>query len=401
MRTTMTKTVGAASLALLTMLGAPMSASAADDELHLGVMIWMRGEYGFKNWKTIEARFEEINEAGGINGRKVKLTAFDTECKPNVGVDIVTKLAHEQKVLLIMGAACSAVTLATMPISTKAEVPQITPMSTNRKITEQGSDWIFRVSVSDRFYSQAMGEYIYHNLGKRVAYVYATDAAGFGFSQGVRDYLKDTYGLEPTVDEVYQEKSVDVRPQLLKAKRSDPDVLLFSGLMGELARGIKQSYEVGIPREITRVHTSAASVAEVPDLAGDDIIGSTYVAAFTASNPDPKIQEFVKWVKDRFDVLPDHNYAQSDDMVWIVKEAIERADIKNTPDSLAADRAALRDALAETKNFRGVGSGPITFCREPTADCRDGNRTALVLQYTKGGRDYEIKFIQAIEVPRE
>ena len=53
-----------------------------------------------------------------------------------------------------------------------------------------------------------------------------------------------------------------------------------------------------------------------------------------------------------------------------------------------------------TKNFRGVGSGPISFCRAPTSECRDGNRTALVLQYTKGGRDYEIKLLQAIEVPR-
>ena len=401
MRTTMLKMVGAASLALLTLLGAPISASAASDELHLGLTFWFRGEYGYKNWRQIAARFDEINEQGGINGRKVKITAFDTECKPNVGVDNVTKLAHEEKVLLIMGAGCSAVTLATMPISTKAKVPQITPMSTNRKITEQGSEWIFRVSVSDRFYSQAMGEYIYHNLGRKVAYVYATDAAGFGFSRGVMDYLKETYGLEPTVDEVFQEKSVDIRPLLLKAKRSDPEVLLLSGLMGELARGIKQSYEVGIPREITRVHTSAASVSEVPDLAGDDIVGSTYVAAFTASNPDPKIQEFVTWVKDKFGVIPDHNYAQSDDMVQIIRAALERADIKNTPESLAEDRAAIRDALAETKNFQGVGSGPISFCPEPTADCRDGNRTALVLQYTKGGRDYEIKFLQSIEVPRE
>ena len=400
MRTTAIKIAAVAAVVFAATLGAPVPVAADSGVLKLGLTFWFRGEYGYKNWKTIEARFEEINAAGGINGRKVEITAYDSECKPNVGVDNITKLAHETKVLLIMGAGCSAVTLATMPISTKAKVPQITPMSTNRKITEQGSDWIFRISVSDRFYSQAMGEYIYHNLGKKVAYVYATDAAGFGFTKGVMSYLKDTYGLEPLVDEVFQEKSVDVRPQLLKAKASKPEVLLISGLMGELARGIKQSFEVGIPRSITRVHTSAASVSEVPALTGDDIIGSTYVAAFSASNPDPKIQKFVKWVKDKFGVVPDHNYAQSDDMVNIIKAALTKADIKNTPESLAADRAAIRDALAETKNFKGVGSGPISFCREPTADCRDGNRTALVLQYTKGGKDYEIKMLQSIVVPR-
>ena len=161
------------------------TATADEDVLHLGLTFWFRGETGFKNYKAIEARFDEVNARGGINGRKVKITAYDAECKPNVGVDNVTKLAYSDEVLLIIGAGCSSVTLPTVPITAKAKVPQITSMSSNRKITEMGSEWIFRTSVSDRFYSLAMGEYIYHTLGARkIAYIYSTGRGRERLHQG-------------------------------------------------------------------------------------------------------------------------------------------------------------------------------------------------------------------------
>ena len=397
------KTLKVAMLAtvMLTGLSGQMGTAMADEDvLHLGLTFWFRGETGFKNYKAIEARFDEVNAKGGINGRKVKITAYDAECKPNVGVDNVTKLAYSDQVLLIIGAGCSSVTLPTVPITAKAKVPQITSMSSNKKITEMGSEWIFRTSVSDRFYSLAMGEYIYNTLGARkIAYIYSTDAAANGFTKGVIEYLREKYGLEPVLDEVYQYKSTDLRSQLIKAKAADPDALMLSDQPPGIVLGVRQSYEVGIPRSVTRLHTSAAAVTETAVLAGDLIEGSTFVTTFSADNPDPKIQKFVKWVRDTYGETADHLYAQGDDMAAILISALSKADIKNTPESLAEDRAAIRDALAE-ESFTGVSAGPIAFCREPTPDCRDGNRTVMVLEYISGGKDYKTRIIEAITVPK-
>ena len=302
--------------------------------------------------------------------------------------------------LLIIGAGCSSATIPTVPISAKAGVPQITPWSSNDKVTAQGSEWIFRTSVADRFYSGIMGEYIYHDLGaRRIAYVYSTDAAPNGFTKGVISHLRENYGLEPVADEEYQYKSTDVRTQLIKAKASKPDALMISDQSEGIALGVKQSFEVGIPRSVPRLHTSSAGNADAVELMGDDAVGSTYATAFSPDFPEPRVLEFAKIIKEKYDQTPDHGWAQVEDLVNIVIAALRKADIKNTPESLAADRAAIRDAIAETKDYLGVNSGPISFCRAPTPDCRDGNRTALIVRYTKGGKHFETEVLKAVTVP--
>ena len=301
---------------------------------------------------------------------------------------------------LIIGAGCSSTTIPTVPISAQAGVPQIKPFSSNDKVTSQGSEWIFRTSVADRFLSKVMGEYIYHTLGARkIAYVYSTDAAPSGQSKGVINHLRDNYGLEPVANEEYQYKSTDVRTQLIKAKASKPDALMIADQSEGTALGVKQSFEVGIPRSVPRVHSSSAGNADAVELMGDDAVGSTFPVSFSPNNPEPRIQEYVKRVKDKYDITPDHLWAQCEDLVNIVIAALRKADIKNTPESLAADRAAIRDAIAETKDYLGVNSGPISFCRAPTPDCRDGNRTALIVRYTKGGKHFETEVLKAVTVP--
>jgi len=382
--------------------GQSSTVAADEDVLHLGLTFWITGgKYGYPNFVQIKDLFEEVNAKGGINGRKVKITEYDTTCTPNKAVDNATKLAYEDKVLLIIGAGCSSSSIPMIPIITKAGVPMFSSMSSNDKVTNQGSAWIFRTSVADRFYAKVMGEYVYHDLGARkIAYVYSTDAAPNGFAKGVRDHLRNTYGLEPVADEEYQYKSTDLRSFLMKAKAAGPlDALFISDQQDGIALGVRQSFEVGIPKSVPRLHTSSAALADVPKLLGDMVIGSTYSSSFAPDNPDPRVAKFVKWYEDKYDQRPDHLMAQSDDLFRILLKALKNADIKNTPESLAADRAAIRDEIAKTKDFLGVNSGPISFCADPTPDCRDGNRTAMVVRYTKGGKNFETEILKAVQVP--
>ena len=67
-----------------------------------------------------------------------------------------------------------------------------------------------------------------------------------------------------------------------------------------------------------------------------------------------------------------------------------------TDASLKADRAAIRDALANIKNFTGLASGPINFCAEPTPQCRDGNRAGILVEYTKGGKDFDTRILARV-----
>lgn len=98
-------------------------------------------------------------------------------------------------------------------------------------------------------------------------------------------------------------------------------------------------------------------------------------------------------VRSRYGLLPDDNYAQAADAMDIVFDALKRANVKNTPDSLAEDRAKVRDAIAAVKNYHAL-SGKITFCADPTPECRDGNRQPLIVRYASGGANATHEILQ-------
>ncbi len=105
-------------------------------------------------------------------------------------------------------------------------------------------------------------------------------------------------------------------------------------------------------------------------------------------------------VRDRYGIQSvDHDFSQAWDLLQIVKQALGNADLKLTDDSLAADRTAIRDAIAGIQNYEGLASGPISFCAAPTPQCRDGNRTPVLISYVKGGKDFEVEVLDRVTMP--
>jgi ABC-type branched-subunit amino acid transport system substrate-binding protein len=108
-------------------------------------------------------------------------------------------------------------------------------------------------------------------------------------------------------------------------------------------------------------------------------------------------QEFVKLVQTKYNVrCPDHDFSQAYETAQLIKLALKNAKLELTDASLKADRVAIRDALAGIKNYSGLASGPINFCADPTPQCRDGNRTGILVEYTKGGKDYDMRVLARV-----
>jgi branched-chain amino acid transport system substrate-binding protein len=388
--------VVAAAPALLVLTAGAAPAAAQDNTIRIGITLRMLVENGLKYGDMSKDQLEAVNATGGINGHQVEVILLDDECKPDKGVANVNRFIHQHKVHLIMGSTCSSVSLPMADITSAEKVPQIIPHSTNASITQKGNEWVFRVSVSERFYAAVHAKYLSENVGKKVAYLYTTDGAAISFAEQYMDYMRATYQVEPLYAEQMQETDLDFRSHLLKIKSLAPEVLAIGGQADAIARIAQQSYEIGIPTDVVRVAASAASNAPVPELAGDAAVGLTFAAAFSCKDERPIAQEFVAMVQETYDVrCPDHDFAQAYDTAQIVKEALAKADLKLTDDSLAADREAIRDALATT-HYEGLGSGPIEFCADPTPQCRDGNRTGILVQYTQGGKDYDSKVLARV-----
>jgi branched-chain amino acid transport system substrate-binding protein len=276
-------------------------------------------------------------------------------------------------------------------------VPQIVPHSTNANITKKNSAWVFRTAVSERFYASVHAKYLSENVGKKVAFLYTTDGAGIGFAKDYMSFMKRTYNVDALYEAQMQETDLDFRSHLLKIKSLNPEVLAIGGQSDAIARITQQSYEVGIPTRVRRVAASAASNAPVPELAGDAAKGLTFAAAFTCNDDRPVAQAFVKMVREKYKVrCPDHDFSQAYETTQLIKLALTNAKLGLTEATLKADRAAIRDALAGIRNYSGLASGPISFCADPTPQCRDGNRTGILVEYTKGGKDYDMALLARV-----
>ena len=359
-------------------------------DIKIGVSFRMLSDVGYKHGELIQDTVAEWNSSGGINGKKVDLILYNDECKSEKGVANATKLAYQDNVHVIIGSSCSSVTLPMVPVITKAKVPQIIPHSTSSKITLTGSEWIFRVPVSSRFYKIVQAKFTAENAGTKIAHIYVPDQASMDFSKSMIAYVKDEYGVDPVYEAQAGEKETDFRSYLLKAKATNPDALVCSGLVDETVRCLVQSYEVGIPKSVARVANSVASKVEVPTNAGKAAVGVSYAAAFAASDTRPIAKKFVKHIKSRYGVVPGHDFSQMDDLLTMLKPALEKAE-KGFSGDLASDRKAVRDSIAGITNFTGLASGPISFCAAGSPEWRDGNRTPVMIEYTKGGKNWKTK----------
>ncbi len=376
------------------------STAAMAGEIRIGVTLRMISENGEKQGQMIEDEFAAVNAAGGINGNTIKLTLLNDECKSDKGVANANRLVYQEQVHLLIGSSCSSVTLPIVAVTAQAKTPQIIPHSTSAAITQQNSEWVFRVPISSRFYKGVMAKYIGDKVGTKVAYVYVADEASRAETLGLVDLMRDMYGVEPLFLEQSQEKEIDFRANLLKIKDLNPDAIYIAGQAEAIARFLVQSYEVGIPASVARAGSSAVSVAQAPILAGDAIKGVFYSAAYSDSDTREIAQTFNKMVRDRYGIESvDHDFSQAWDMLQIVKLALASADLTLTDDSLAADRVAIRDALAGIQNYEGLASGPISFCAEATPQCRDGNRTPVLISYVKGGKDFEVEVLDRVTMP--
>ena len=383
--------------------GFVLSATAAlADEIRVGITMRMVSENGQKYGQMVMDEIGLINEAGGINGHQIKATLMNDECKSDKGVANANKLIFQEKVHLLIGSTCSSVSLPIVDVTAKAQVPQIIPHSTNSQITQKGSAWVFRVPVSGRFYAGVNAKYVGENIGKKIAYICAADAASQNDCDAMQAQMKSQHGADPAYVAQVQEKEVDFRTHMQKIKSAGVDGIMVAALAETMSRALIQSYEAGIGTNVRRIGSSSASNAPVPKISGDAVKGVFYAAAYSNADTRPIAKLFNQMVKDRYGIhAPDHDFSQAYDLIRIVEIALNNSNLKLTNSSLAADRTAIRDAIANVKNYQGLASGPISFCAAATPQCRDGNKTPVLIAYKKGGEAFETEVLARVNMPED
>ena len=287
----------------------------------------------------------EINQAGGINNRKIDVVIEDDKGSPEEAARLTAKLIDQDKVVAIIAGGTSGNSRAAAPKAQASHIPMISPSSTDPAVTQTGN-YIFRACFVDTFQGEVMANFAINTLKAKKAAI-LTDFNS-PYSKGLTDYFKLSFarlGGSIVSEQTYTQGDADFKGQLSTIRSAEPDVIYIPGYYGDVALIAKQARMIGLTQPL--LGGDGWDAPELWQLGGDALNGAYISTHYSVDDPSPAIQQFVQLYKQRYgNLLPDAHAALAYDAARILFDAITRTG--------STDGDKLRDTLAQTKNFNGV-----------------------------------------------
>ncbi len=232
--------------ALLTLSGCGKDESA--NTIVIAVAGPITGEYasfGEQMKDGAEQAVKDINAAGGVLGKKLKLEVGDDQCDPKQAVAVANQLVNEG-VKFVAGHFCSGSSIPASEVYNSENVLQISPGSTNPKFTERGLANIFRVCGRDDQQGLVAGNFIAdHFKGMRIAVVHDKQAYSQGLAEETMKQLKKR-GIEIALMDTVTPHEKDYSALVTKLKSANIDILYYGGYHAEAGLIIRQMREQGL-----------------------------------------------------------------------------------------------------------------------------------------------------------
>jgi branched-chain amino acid transport system substrate-binding protein len=355
-----TSIVTAAALASLLLMGCPpkpeaggAGAASTEGEILVGEYGSLTGSeatFGQSTHNGIMLAVDEINAAGGVGGRKLRVLTEDDQSKPEEAANAVTKLISQNNVVAVLGEVASSNSLAAAPICQSNKVPMITPSSTNPRVTEVG-DYIFRMCFIDPYQGEAMANYLSRQLGmKRAAILIDVKS---DYSTGLANFFERTFtanGGQVVGKQSYAKGDSDFRSQLTAIKATNPEVIFVPGYYNDIGQIAIQARDLGM--QMPLAGGDGWESPKLIEIGGKALEGSFYSNHYHVDDPTPAVRDFVRKYEERFGAKPDALAALGYDSARVLADAMKR--------SGSVEGEALRNAIAQTSNFAGV-TGVITL----------------------------------------
>lgn len=320
--------------------------------------------FGTSTHNGVELGIDEVNSAGGVKGKPIRLITEDDQSKPDVARTVVTKLVTQDKVTAVLGEVASTRSIAAAPVCEQYKVPMISPASTNPELTKKG-EFIFRVCFTDDFQAAVVAHFA-HDQGYRRAAIFKDIKNDYSVAFA-DNFAREFQRLGGTIvgEQTYQEGDTDFKAQLNSLKAENPDTVLVPGYYSEVGTIARQAREIGL-----KVPLLGGDGWDSPKLvpgAGRALEGCFFSNHyFSTELKDPDVQRFISAYTQKYGDKPDALAALGYDAARLLADAMKRAK--------SLDGPTLRDAIAATTDFPGV-TGKITLDAN-----RNARKAALILQ---------------------
>jgi len=356
--------------------GCKQNENAANEILigHFGSMTGSEATFGQSTDNGIKLAVDEINEAGGIKGKKIRLITYDDKGDAREVGTAVTRLTTNDGVVAVLGEVASKLSLAGAPVCQDAGIPMISPSSTNPQVTEIG-DMIFRVCFIDPFQGGVCAKFAREHEGLKAAKAAILTDQASPYSVGLQEEFEKAFeklGGKIVSKQSYQAGDQDFSAQLTSIRSSEPDVIFLPGYYTDVGNVVLQARKLGLT--IPVLGADGWDSVKLGEIAGSAIDGCYYSNHYSHEDQNPRVQDFIKKYDGRHQQIPDGLAALGYDAARILFEAMERAE--------SLDGKTLAAELAKTKDFDGV-TGSISI----DAD-RNAVKPAVILEMKDGKPKY-------------
>ncbi|MEL0019567.1 MAG: branched-chain amino acid ABC transporter substrate-binding protein [Rickettsiales bacterium] len=225
-------------------IGGIASAQAQVKIATVGPITGQYASFGEQMQRGIELAVKDLNANGGVLGKKVELIVEDDACDPKQAVAAANKLVS-QGVSFVAGHFCSGSSIPASAVYAEEGVLQISPASTNPKLTDDGADNVFRVCGRDDQQGIVAGNFLADRFaGKKIAFVHDKTAYGKGLADETRKQLMSR-GMKEAMYEAYSAGEKDYSALISKLKAASIDVLYVGGYHTEAGLMIRQAQQQG------------------------------------------------------------------------------------------------------------------------------------------------------------
>jgi branched-chain amino acid transport system substrate-binding protein len=345
-------------VALLAACGAAASTPSAStgagtqEPIYIGVsgpLTGQNAQYGAQWKKGFDLALEEINGAGGVNGRPLQYQFEDSQSDPKQSVAVAQKFVADPRIVIELGDFSSPASMAASPIYQRAGLVQFGFTNSHPDFTE-GGDYMWSNSISQSDNAPILADYAIKDLGlKKLAVLHLNTDWG----RTTTDLFKkaaEERGAQIVATEGYLPEEKDFRSTLVRVRDTNPDALVLVSYYADGALIAQQVRSTGLTQPI--VASGSVYSPKFLELGGDAVNGVFTNTNFYPSDPRPEVQNFVKSFKAKYGEEPDSFAAGAYDTMVLVGAVIKQG---------GPDRKAIRDTLATIKDVPSVIYGKVSF----------------------------------------
>ncbi|MCX6068958.1 MAG: ABC transporter substrate-binding protein [Chloroflexi bacterium] len=333
---------------------AATSAPAASSEpIYLGVSGPLTGNnarYGAQWKKGFDLALEEINGAGGINGRKLEYIFEDSQADPKQSVVVAQKFIADERIVVELGDFSSTASMAASQIYQRAGLVQFGFTNSHPDFTKAGGDYTWSNSVTQAQAAPALADFAITTLGvKKLAIFYLNTDWGKS-SFGLFSPRAKELGAAIVSEQAYLPDEKDFRSAITAVRDANPDGIILYSYQADGALIVQQLRDAGLKQPI--IGGGSLQSPDFLKLGGAAVEDVYILGEFLASDPNPVIQDFVKKYQAKYNEEPDLFAVHAYDTINLIAAAIKLG---------GATRQGIHDALGKLKDVPSVTNGAVTF----------------------------------------